>query len=344
MTERYVWIHQGKTRVANGPILHRFDAGIGPERFARAAIELESVMEGRDSIAFGAFTFDPQQPGSYLVIPQTVTNGRLDVSLAPTTPCSIKESDPRVFLKSVELARLAILRGELDKVVLAMHADIEGDFDIDRILKTLATANPSSYVFCFENLVGASPELLVRRHGMTVESIPLAGSAPLGDQEGADLLASDKQRWEHELAVRTVVAALRPLCDELSADVEPSLMKLANIQHLATRVTGTLNDPLTALDLAGALHPTAAVCGLPREPAMSTIRRVEVAPRGRYAGPVGWVNSNGDGEFAIALRCAEIDRGTARIWAGAGIVAASDPAQELDEVRLKFRTMTEALC
>lgn len=344
MTDRYVWIHRGETLVGSGRIIRRFDAGTGPERFARAAIELESVTHGKDAIAFGAFTFDPEEEGSYLVFTETTARERLSGPHSLPVKRRICESEPAPFLKSVELARLAIQRRELDKVVLAMHADIEGaTFDIERILITLAIDNPSSYVFGFEGLVGASPELLVRRRGKHVESIPLAGSARPGNKAGVELLASEKQRWEHELALRSVVAALRPLCDEIFVDAEPSLLKLPHIQHLATRVEGTLNDPLTALDIAGALHPTATVCGLPPEVAMSTIRRVELARRGRYAGPVGWVDSNGDGEFAVAIRCAQITDGRARIWAGAGIVAGSDPKQELEEVRLKFRTMTEAL-
>jgi menaquinone-specific isochorismate synthase len=197
--------------------------------------------------------------------------------------------------------------------------------------------------------VGATPELLIRRRGASVESLVLAGTARRAAVEaddaavGAELLSSAKDNREHEFAVDSVALVLAGVCDDLTVDDGPFLLKLANVQHLATRVRGRLAEPLSALELAGRLHPTAAVCGTPRAEAEGLIRRLEGMERGRYAGPVGWVDAAGDGEFGIALRCAEVNGARARLFAGNGIVADSRPEAELEETRLKLRAMQSAL-
>jgi menaquinone-specific isochorismate synthase len=261
--------------------------------------------------------------------------------------------DEGSFTRAVEAARDAIRNGRLDKVVLSLQvlATSASPFDQRRVLARLAGEYPECYTFAFDSFVGASPELLVRREGRALRSQPLAGSSRRGANPeedaklGAALLASTKDRWEHDLAVVTVVEALHPLCRTLRIDPEPSLLRLANVQHLATEVVGELSgDPVPdALSIAGAVHPTAAVCGTPSRKALALIRELEGPNRGRYAGPVGWVDARGDGEWAIALRCAELSGTTARLFAGCGIVAQSDPGAELEEARLKLRPVRSAL-
>jgi menaquinone-specific isochorismate synthase len=179
--------------------------------------------------------------------------------------------------------------------------------------------------------------------------VPLAGSAARGrDPEddariGEELLRSEKNRSEHRLAVESVRDVLAPRCAELRTDAEPWLLRLANVQHLATRLDGELAEPVPSLVLAGALHPTAAVCGTPTELALDRIRRLEDMDRGRYAGPVGWTDAGGDGEWGIALRCAEVDGHRARLFTGNGLVAGSLPELELEETRLKLLAMQSAL-
>jgi isochorismate synthase len=199
-------------------------------------------------------------------------------------------------------------------------------------------------------IVGASPELLVSRHGREVRSNPLAGSAPRSgdpDEDRANaeaLTSSSKDREEHAIVVDAVAEILRPRCEELIWDREPVLRATPNVWHLSTSFRGSLRDPApTALDLVAALHPTPAVAGTPTERALAAIDQLEPFDRGRYAGPVGWVDANGDGEWAIALRCAELCGDRATLYAGAGIVADSDPERELDETEPKFRSFLDAL-
>ena len=199
-------------------------------------------------------------------------------------------------------------------------------------------------------LVGATPELLVLRQGSEVRANPLAGSAPRSgdraeDQANADALASSsKNREEHAIVVDAVAEALRPLCATLTWDPEPVLLETANVWHLSTRFRGRLAAPApSALDLALALHPTPAVAGAPTEGARAAIGQLEGFDRGSYAGPVGWVDAEGNGVWAIALRCALLSGERATLYAGAGIVGDSVPAEELDETDRKFRAFLDAL-
>ncbi len=250
-----------------------------------------------------------------------------------------------------------IRAGGLRKVVLArdLYASAAAPIDERLLLARLAARYPECYTFACAGLAGATPELLIKRQGRQVSSLVLAGTAPRGQDAaedgalGAGLLASAKETEEHEYAAASVRDSLAPLCDQLTVAERPVLLKFANLQHLATTVHGTLSarDASGAghsvLTLLGALHPSAAVCGTPTEAAMELIRELEGMDRGRYAGPVGWVDSAGNGEWGIALRCAEIDGPRARLFAGGGIVADSDPAAELAETVTKFRTMRFAL-
>jgi menaquinone-specific isochorismate synthase len=252
---------------------------------------------------------------------------------------------------AVAVAVSRISAGALHKVVLArdVFATAAGPIDARVLLRRLATRYPDCFTFSCANLVGATPELLVRRRGCEVTALILGGTSPRGAQPaedaalGAALLASAKNTEEHAYAVTSVRDALAPLCAELDIPSRPSLLKLPNVHHLGTSVRGTLARDRSVLSLAGALHPPAAVCGTPAETALELIRELEHMERGRYAGPVGWVDAHGNGEFGIALRCAELDGRRARLFAGCGIVAGSDPVAEVAETEVKFLPMRQSL-
>ena len=279
---------------------------------------------------------------------------------ALTAPAEIRWHDGSLtapeWQRAVATAVQRIKDGELSKVVLArdLYATAARDLDIRVILRRLAGRYPDCYTFACANLVGATPELLIRRQDDDVSSLVLGGTAPRGRDEaedarlGAALLASAKEREEHEYAVVGVRAVLAARCDQLKIESAPSLRRFANVQHLATWITGRLDAGQAAsehsvLALADALHYTPAVCGTPAETAMELIRDLEVMDRGRYAGPVGWVDARGNGEWGIALRCAQVDGRRARLFAGCGIVAGSDPEAELAETQAKFAAMQFAL-
>nr|MCU0266002.1 isochorismate synthase [Actinomycetes bacterium] len=242
-------------------------------------------------------------------------------------------------------------RGEIDKVVLArdLVATAEEPVDVRYLLQRLAAGYPACWTFSVDGLVGATPELLVRRDGDRVTSRVLAGTVRRRGDDVADgrlaaaLLGSDKDLEEHEYAVHSVAEALAAHCTDLDVPDRPHVLALANVQHLATDVRGWLADRAPVLALAASLHPTAAVCGTPTERALAVIRELEGMDRRRYAGPVGWLDAQGDGEFGIALRCAEVDGDRLRLFAGCGIVAGSDPEAETAEAQAKFAAVRDAL-
>jgi menaquinone-specific isochorismate synthase len=209
---------------------------------------------------------------------------------------------------------------------------------------------PDCWTFSVDGLVGATPELLIRREDDRVTSRVLAGTVHRSSDAGRDgalalaLLGSDKDQEEHSYAVESVAMALASHCTDLRVPARPFVLRLANVQHLATDVSGELVDSAPALALAASLHPTAAVCGTPTERAKHVIREIEGMDRGRYSGPVGWIDSNGDGEFGIALRCANVESPTSlRLFAGCGIVAGSTSAAEVAESNAKLSAMRKAL-
>ncbi len=216
-------------------------------------------------------------------------------------------------------------------------------------LKVLADRDPDCYVFACAGLIGATPELLIQREGRHARSRVIAGTAvrgsgPAGDAANSTALAaSAKEAEEHRYAVESVSQALASLCDDLIVDARPSVIRLADTHHLATTISGTPAAEASALELAGVLHPTAAVCGTPPGPAMDVIRELESMDRGRYAGPVGWMDAHGDGEWGLALHCGEVNGSDARLFAGCGIAAGSEPAAELAEAEAKFQPMLRAL-
>ncbi|MEV7230851.1 isochorismate synthase DhbC [Polymorphospora sp. NPDC051019] len=318
-----------------------------------------------EPVAVGAIPFaDPA--AAHLVVPAAVHRAApVGVDWRPPPepagpPAGIEVRavpEPEGYLRGVERALARMADGELAKVVLArsLHVGAPSGLDLRRVLANLATLDPRGYTFAADlpggrTLLGASPELLVSRVGDRVVANPLAGSAarspePAQDaRRAATLFNSRKDRHEHALVVEAVAEALRPYCIDLRVPARPAVVPTGTMWHLSTQVTGTLADPsTTALTLATALHPTPAVCGTPPGPARDMIAEVEPFPRGFYTGTVGWVDADGDGEWVIAIRCAEADERTLRLYAGAGIVPGSRPADELAETSAKFRTLLLAM-
>ena len=376
------WIHNGDGLVGWGEAARltlpagtdRFAAGEKwlAELFEAATVTDEVAVPGTGPVAFGSFTFDPASDGSVLIVPAVVLGRRAGVAWqttigpagpaeallarsGPTAPGALRWSDGSLtapqWEQAVEAAVTRIRAGELHKVVLArdLQAIATADIDIRTLLTRLAGRFPGCYTFACAGLVGATPELLVRREDRAVTSLVLAGTMARGGSEAddtalaADLLSSAKNAEEHRYSVESVRDLLAPLCAELQVDPEPFLLQMADYQHLATSVSGVLAKDASALALAASLHPTAAICGTPTETALELIRELERMDRGRYSGPVGWVDARGNGEFGIALRCGEIDGRRARLFAGNGIVAGSQPDVELAETETKFRPMRRAL-
>ena len=275
----------------------------------------------------------------------------------PFAPAQLREAPAADVYAAVVADVVAHIRtGELRKVVLARTIEVDAGRPLDprRLAHRLRAVDPDAYAFAAPTttgvIVGASPELLVSRFGREVRANPLAGSAgrsgdPVEDREnGERLLASAKDHEEHAIVVEAIARTLEPRCRELSWDAEPVLLETPNVWHLSTRFRGLLRDPApSALDLVQELHPTPAIAGEPSDAALAAIERLEPFDRGAYAGPVGWVDASGDGEWAIALRCAVLGHDRATLYAGAGIVAGSQPTAEVEETDRKFRAFLDAL-
>ena len=334
------------------------------------------AVPGSGPVAIASLAFDPESAGSVVVVPKVVLgrrDGRSWLTLVtppgavqvprlrrrpnaaaePLQARQVAEVPPaQVWRQAVADAVGELSAGALDKVVLARAVEVEAARPLDArsIAGRLAERFPSCFTYICDGLVGASPELLIRRVGRHAESLVLAGTQRRGatpeedEQLERTLLESAKDAHEHRLAVESVRSVLVDLATDVECPDAPHLLRLANVSHLATHLNAWLPaDAPSALGLAVALHPTAAVGGTPRADALAAIRRLEAAPRDRYAGPVGWVDANGDGEFAIALRCAQLSGRTARVWAGNGIVAESDPDAEVAETTAKLDAVMRAL-
>lgn len=340
---------------------------------ARLDVRDEIGIPGTGPVAFVSFAFGDSSPGSVLVVPRVVVGRRdgrawitqfsvgdgpgavhrLEPVIRPTRRLRYRDGQLPVgaYRRAVAEAVRRMRAGTVRKVVLAHDLLVTGDqrFDPRFLLTGLSRRYPSCWSFAVDGLVGATPELLVHRMGHTVRSRVLAGTAWADDGHDADLtqrlLGSTKNREEHELAVASVAAALEPLCTRLDTPGTPTVLDLPNVSHLASDVTGELNpdEPAGLLRLAEALHPTAAVGGTPRWAALALIAELEGMDRGRYAGPVGWVDAAGDGELGIALRCAHLDGPVARLFAGCGIMPESDPDQEVREAAAKLAAIRQAL-
>ncbi len=269
--------------------------------------------------------------------------------------CAVEElPTASAWMEAVASAARAVADGELEKVVLARALRVQGAIPAAaEMLGRLAAVHPGCTLYAVSRgeacFLGATPERLVRLRRGRVSADALAGSAPRGSTPEEDrrlgelLLSNPKDRLEHALVVEEVRRALMGSCDSVSVGGEPVLLRTANVQHLHTPIAGTLRGSLTAVDLAGALHPTPAVGGVPVAAALEWIDRHESVPRGWYAGPLGWVDLNGDGEFAVALRCALAGPGEALLYAGCGIMADSEPEDEYEESALKLRAMLAAI-
>ncbi|MEO7348481.1 MAG: isochorismate synthase [Terrimesophilobacter sp.] len=287
----------------------------------------------------------PQNDGTATPPPARTPAAAQSISFTPG------EFTPEKFLAAVDTALATIAAGQVSKVVLARElvGSLAEPSDTAPTLSALAESYPDCWTFAVDDFIGSSPETLVAVTNNTVTARVLAGSAARGsdvasDQQAAlDLATSAKDQDEHQYAVHSVLSALRPHSPGVTASEMPFTLRLPNLWHLASDVEGSLSDGSTSLDLVEALHPTAAVAGTPTPTAVALIDEWEPFDRGRYAGPVGWMGADGDGEWAIALRCAQIEEdGTVRAYAGAGIVAESIPAHELAETSLKFRPIVDA--
>jgi menaquinone-specific isochorismate synthase len=345
----------------------------------RTAVVRDEVHEpGSGVVCFGSFAFADDPGDSALVVPEVVIGRRagttwlttigdgsipapFDVEPAepPSAPEDVTFSDGALsgadWAAVVEQAVGRINDGELEKVVLArdLLATADHDIDVRWPLRQLSEGYPMCWTFHVDGLFGATPEMLVRRERGLVTSRVLAGTIRRTGDDARDialaatLARSSKDLEEHEYAVRSVAEALAPHCSSMNVPEAPFVLHLPNVMHLATDVAGVVHDSAhpvgTSLDLARALHPSAAVGGTPTELAVSLIDEIEGMDRGRYAGPVGWMDATGDGEWGLALRSAEIAGPTVRLFAGCGIVADSDPAAELAEAQAKFVPVRDSL-
>jgi menaquinone-specific isochorismate synthase len=376
----FAWLHDGAGLATSG-VAARIRVRLGTGRLADAAAEVAALLAGIESedtvrvpgsgpLAVGALGFSDDGEVE-LVVPAVV------VGLTRTGQAWITETGPSLsplplpapsplpsrfvvdghglrprWGEMIDDALARIAAGRLSKVVLTREVTVEGDrpFDVPTILTRLRGGHPTCFTFAAGGLVGATPELLVRRRDALVVSRPMAGTAPRGDTLDDDrrLLAkmrsSNKEGREHRVVVDAVRAALAPVCEEVSASARPEVARLATVAHLATTVAGRLKAPWpSALALAGLLHPTPAVAGSPRPAALAAIAEREDFDRRGYTGPVGWVDSRGDGDWAVALRCAHIEGTVARLYAGAGIVAGSSAGAEWAETQAKLEPMMRAL-
>ncbi len=275
---------------------------------------------------------------------------------APTGRYSVGSAmPPEHYEAAVEHATTLIREGKLEKIVLAREVEAHAPqgYDPGAMLGVLREAFPACYCFCVgrgdATLIAASPELLVRREGHRVSTLALAGSTrrsadpAVDDHLGEQLLRDESYREEHMIVARRIERMLRPHAVWVAAAGEPEIVKIANIQHLATPIRAQLAAPIDAVELAGLMHPTPAVGGEPRDVATPLIPALEGLDRGWYAGPVGWTDATGDGEFCVALRCALLRENVARCYAGNGIVRDSNPQAELAETEVKLQALLPLL-
>jgi menaquinone-specific isochorismate synthase len=376
------WVRNGEGLVGWG--VHASTTVSGRDRFEQARdwwhhqLETFSISNsvhgsGTGPVLFASFSFDRNEE-SVLVMPKVVVGQRGTQSwitwigdspqpLLPESAARLSRGEftftegsisTSAWKERVAEAIVRIEKSGVDKVVLArdLVATTKTDVDARPILKKLAAEYPSTWTFAVDNLVGATPELLLRLSRGMVTSRVLAGTIPkTGDDArdlalAASLARSSKDLEEHEYAVRSVAEALEPFCSSTNVPESPFVLHLANVMHLATDVTGALTESkqrVDAFSLLKSLHPSAAVCGTPRNIAFDIIDEIEGMNRGRYAGPVGWIDASGDGELGIALRTGQISGNEIRIYAGCGIVAGSNPEKEVEESDAKMIPMRSAL-
>lgn len=360
----FAWSGDGLALATSG-VAARVTADEAADVLAAIAGDDPVAVPGSGPLAVGALGFDGRHR---LVIPSRIVGRTVDGQAwvtevgpgdesaegwpAVELPAGADRPDRRDWRAAVELALSRMADGRLEKVVLAREVtvDVGHPLDVSAVVDRLRRDQPSCFTYAVGSYAGASPELLARRRGRGVVSRPLAGTAAQSGAPDDDarlveaMAASVKEQFEHRLVVRDVCAALAGMCDDVTAAERPEVVRLATVAHLATTVTGRLRDPaVNALDVAARLHPTPAVAGVPRPAALAAIAAVEQFDRGLYAGPVGWMDARGDGDWAVALRGATLDGSRARLVAGAGIVAASDPDAEWAETEAKLAAMRSVL-
>lgn len=394
------WLREGDGLIGWGRAATCLSSGV--DRFEQAEAWWDAVrsiaqvhddvlIPGTGLVAFGSFSFAAESADqSRLVVPQVLIGRRrgrtwrttitdaTNAAQTTMTPISVPTNQtgsitivegsvsavqwPAVIAKAIA----AISAGDVEKVVLARDelAQADGPIDVHHVLRRLAERYDATWTFAVDGLVGATPEMLVRRWDGKVHSRVLAGTvrrdharAPLIAEDHPDfkaehdvdprlrLISSEKDLEEHAFAVRSVADALAPHCTDLDVPTEPFVLKLPDVYHLASDISGVHSGSATSLRLAAALHPSAAVCGTPAREAAALIAELEEMDRGRYAGPVGWMDAAGEGDWGIALRCGELcpDARRMRLFAGGGVVAASDPQAELAETQIKMAAMRYAL-
>ena len=299
------------------------------------------------------FADEPEAELTIDVATQLVASYTRRSPVTTNTPVSFSpgQLSTEAYRQAVLSAVSRIDAGAVEKVVLArdLVGTVPSTFTVAPSVQKLSESYPDCWTFSVDGLFGSSPETLVSVHGHKVSARVLAGTTQRGSDtardlaQAAELASSTKDLDEHGFATRSVVDALRPFTQQLTASDEPFTLKLPNLWHLATDISATLVPGASSLDLVAALHPTAAVAGTPTGAAVEVISELEPFDRGRYAGPVGWISADGDGEWAIALRCAQIEGDTVTAYAGGGILADSIPEMELAETEMKFRPIVEAL-
>lgn len=359
----FAWFAEGFGLATSG-VAARVPAAGAAEVLARIAGDGDVGEPGTGPLAVGALGWDGR---GELVIPARIA-GRTAGGLCWVTEVGPADDgaegwpatrlpapgrrDRAAWTAAVEEALARIGAGRLAKVVLAREVtvDLHRPLDVATVLAKLRRQQPECFTYAAGNYVGASPELLARRRGLDVISRPMAGTVAQGGSPDDDrrlvaaMAASAKEQAEHRLVVDDVRATLHRLSDHPITAEGPAVVRLSTVAHLATTVRCRLRDAATsALDVAARLHPTPAVAGVPEAAALAAIAELEGFDRGLYAGPVGWVDSRGDGDWAVGLRSATLDGGRARLVAGAGIVAGSDPDGEWDETEAKLAAMRSAL-
>ena len=367
----YLFVRDGIGLAGQG-VAARVDADETVTFLAAMDAEDHVGIAGSGPIAIGVLPFRPGASAKLVVPAVTIgkaSDGRRwitridDAAVPPAHPhpaATAAEFTVRpgvsvaTYLAAVSAARDAVRDGLIDKAVIARDLVVSSPdpIDVHAVLRRLRATFGSSYRYAVDGFVGASPELLVALDGSSVSSHPLAGTTPrTGDADtdarlAAELLASAKNQIEHRVVVNVVHDTLLPWASYLDWEPEPSIVAVANVQHLGTRLEGQLSQPSPdVLTLARALSPTPALGGHPQAAAIELIERVEGFRRDHYGGTVGWVDSRGNGTWAVAIRCAEFstDRRSARLFAGGGIVAESDPHHELAETQAKFQAMLSAI-
>lgn len=350
----HLWITEDQALLGWGEAI-RFDPGTGSDRCRRALQFVETRVPDGVPI-FASFTFDEEADGSLLILPETllrvdpsgaalVTGASLPPSSSPQTLPEMVEmvDDREQWRKDVEQALSAIAADEVEKVVLSRITELKmsGPVPAHRVAERLIATQNGSSTFQIDGLVGSSPELLAELKDGQLRSVALAGSVPR-TPDAPQRLSSSKMIREHDHAADSVEDALSPHCTTLERSPR-ELATFADIVHLATTFTGKIRPGTALLEVIADLHPTAAVAGTPTKAATDLIREIETHHRGRYAGPIGWIDSTGEGEFAIALRCGQIQADRMTLHSGAGLVAGSEPEAEFDETRLKLAPMLSAL-